>query len=292
MRWRHAVIPLGVSAILHGGLLLVPIPMTAEQPNPPPQVSIIDVETGDVEPFPQSVPRSRVPDTSRSALQPLQPQVPGTSHSSYSSRAVPDTSRGDTSRGRQAVPGTSHGTSHSAVPSSAGASPPGNSEGGLSSESNKFDPLQASLQPESLPSEVPDSSSDTSPLWEEASISPVSLPSSVRDGLPGAPRVGSSAIDAPAGFDLATYARGVRSRVESQKRYPARARRQGQQGTAVVRVVVAPNGRLRGAPVLASSSGSVLLDREALRMADAAAPFAPHSMVRAILIVIPIRFSR
>lgn len=76
------------------------------------------------------------------------------------------------------------------------------------------------------------------------------------------------------------------------QRYPKMARRRRHAGTARVRVRVGPSGALVAAPVVAASSGSALLDAEAVAMAERAAPFPalpaglPH-----LDVTVPVRFS-
>ncbi len=77
------------------------------------------------------------------------------------------------------------------------------------------------------------------------------------------------------GPDMSAWGASVRSAVIGRRRYPRAARRLGLEGTAVVSLLLWPDGRLAGAPRLQRSSGYEALDREALRMVRAAAPFAP-----------------
>jgi TonB family protein len=63
--------------------------------------------------------------------------------------------------------------------------------------------------------------------------------------------------------------------VARQRRYPELAKRLGMQGTAHVHLRVRQDGSLMEPPRLVTSSGQQVLDAEALRMAEAAAPFAP-----------------
>lgn len=90
--------------------------------------------------------------------------------------------------------------------------------------------------------------------------------------------------------DHGAYAARVRSRIEATKRYPGSARRRRMQGEVTLAIVVGPDGRLAAARVL-RSSGASLLDREAERMARAAAPFPPSGTARALELVVPVRFS-
>lgn len=59
-------------------------------------------------------------------------------------------------------------------------------------------------------------------------------------------------------------------RLRAQKRYPPVARRLGQEGVVVLRVVVAPDGRLESVQVQ-QGSGYPILDRDALRLLEEAA---------------------
>ncbi|MDY7226461.1 energy transducer TonB [Hyalangium rubrum] len=75
--------------------------------------------------------------------------------------------------------------------------------------------------------------------------------------------------------ELRAYSRRLFSGVTRQRRYPASAVRLGMQGTARIQFRVNRDGSLAGAPMLARSSGHSVLDTEALRMVEAAAPFEP-----------------
>ena len=75
------------------------------------------------------------------------------------------------------------------------------------------------------------------------------------------------------GFDLMGYGRGVMARVARQQRYPEEASDRGWEGTVEVHVRISRDGQLVGAPTVVRSSGYPALDREALRMVRAAAPF-------------------
>jgi protein TonB len=86
----------------------------------------------------------------------------------------------------------------------------------------------------------------------------------------GAPGKGAGAQE-----ELVAYARRLSSVVARQQRYPASAARLGMTGTARVRFRVQRDGSLAESPRLARSSGHEVLDAEALRMVEAAAPFAP-----------------
>jgi TonB family protein len=85
------------------------------------------------------------------------------------------------------------------------------------------------------------------------------------NGGPGGPTLG----------DLRAYARGVSKAVARQRRYPEIAVRLGMQGTAHIHLRIRKDGSLMEPPRLVTSSGQEVLDTEALRMAEAAAPFEP-----------------
>ncbi len=114
-------------------------------------------------------------------------------------------------------------------------------------------------------------------------------------GSHGAAVPGGGGTTASAGAtELMDYARRLSRVVGRQRRYPASAARLGMEGTARVQVRVNRDGSLAGAPKLVRSSGHEVLDAEALRMVEAAAPFAPlpegHSRPSAEF-VIPVDFS-
>jgi protein TonB len=82
--------------------------------------------------------------------------------------------------------------------------------------------------------------------------------------------------------------------VARQRRYPEIAVRLGMQGTALVQLRIRRDGSLMEPPRLVTSSGQDVLDAEALRMVEAAAPFEamPESASRADAgFVIPVVFS-
>jgi protein TonB len=94
--------------------------------------------------------------------------------------------------------------------------------------------------------------------------------------------------------ELVAYREQLSRRVTGQRRYPSQAVRLGMEGTALVRVRVNRDGSLGGPPRLEGSSRFGMLDAEALRMVEAAAPFAPlpGELAReAAEFVIPVSFS-
>jgi len=70
------------------------------------------------------------------------------------------------------------------------------------------------------------------------------------------------------------YLAEVSAKINANKRYPRKARRRGEEGTVVVRVVIERDGRFSELEV-ATSSGSERLDGAALAALHKAAPFRP-----------------
>lgn len=76
------------------------------------------------------------------------------------------------------------------------------------------------------------------------------------------------------GVDLSGYGARVRAAVQRRQHYPESAEEDGVEGTVRVRVTVRADGSLVAKPTIIKSSGNGTLDREALRMVRASAPFA------------------
>ncbi len=76
------------------------------------------------------------------------------------------------------------------------------------------------------------------------------------------------------GADLSAYGARVRAAVQRRQHYPEIAEEQGLQGTVRVGVTLRPDGTLVADPKIVRSSGHRALDREAVRMVRASAPFA------------------
>lgn len=93
-------------------------------------------------------------------------------------------------------------------------------------------------------------------------------------GAPSAAAPGPGGAGSTAG-DLRAYARRLPSVVARQRRYPETAVRLGMQGTTLVQIRLRQDGSLVEAPRVVTSSGHDILDAEALRMVEAAAPFEP-----------------
>jgi TonB family protein len=72
----------------------------------------------------------------------------------------------------------------------------------------------------------------------------------------------------------ATYVTKIRQYIESEWQYPDAALRYGLQGKLTLEFTIQSNGQLESLK-LVRSSGSSLLDEEALRAIKAAAPFPP-----------------
>ena len=172
------------------------------------------------------------------------------------------------------------------------------------------------IDPPEVPSEVPGASGkppkidQIAPAEGVIEAPPVSKREVLR-GLEGVPdtsarvpdtsgkiALGSSGLDdlapvvpPPPPWNAHAYGNRVRQRIEAHQRYPARARRQSQEGEPLIAVTVRADGHLAAPPRLVRSSGVAALDREALRMARAAAPFPPPAASAPVVIQVPVRFS-
>lgn len=150
----------------------------------------------------------------------------------------------------------------------------------------------ASAQAEAVPT-VNTSQGSPSAAAPEGVSGPAAAGGSV--GSHGAEAPGASgAVGRGGTAGLEAYARRLYQLVVRQRRYPASAARFGMEGTARVHLSVNRDGTLARAPRLERSSGHEVLDAEALRMIEAAAPFAPlpEGFARpAAEFVIPVDFS-
>lgn len=77
------------------------------------------------------------------------------------------------------------------------------------------------------------------------------------------------------GVEIAPTPLQFRAVRPSDDYYPSEAMTLGEQGVAIVKVCVAPNGRIDGKPVIERSAGSPRLDRAALAWAREALRFTP-----------------
>jgi protein TonB len=92
--------------------------------------------------------------------------------------------------------------------------------------------------------------------------------------------------------DLGAYGRSIHRAVVKHRRYPRVARRLGLEGKVLIKISVDRQGRLLNA-VIKRSSGQEILDKEALRMVRAAAPFTslPNDFDKpSVMVVIPVKF--
>jgi protein TonB len=142
-------------------------------------------------------------------------------------------------------------------------------------------PPRTRARPQPSPDEAaPAPPIPTEPVESELEVAsmaiPISapLPAGLISEAPPAPPAPATAGEGP-NDDLEEYAALVRAAVLEHKRYPRAARALRRQGVARVLVTVFRDGRLARSPEVARSSGWPSLDREALRMVRAAAPFPP-----------------
>jgi len=93
--------------------------------------------------------------------------------------------------------------------------------------------------------------------------------------------------------DWGAYEARITGALEAEKRYPRMARRMGLEGEAVVRIIIRRDGQLAQPPELLRSSGQALLDKEVLRMVEAAAPYAglpEDAVIDEFELVVPVNF--
>jgi len=110
---------------------------------------------------------------------------------------------------------------------------------------------------------------------------------------PKDPTVNETPEHDPTPYDLSRYGDGVHGALLAKRRYPEEARDLELEGEVVVAITVDRTGRLAGPARIAKSSGHKCLDREALRMVAAAAPFAAlpdECQRRTAEFTVPIRF--
>ncbi len=255
MSRRIGLTALAIAVLAHGAVALIPLP-DREQPRPPVRIAAILAPGAIPEPAPkpasQPTPTKAEPETKPESRPEAKPE-PEPEAANNARAAHPARSR------REPV---------------APPTPP--------APEDAVDIEQPDLEPDA-------ESPHASPPPSSPTIAPSpalldDMPSSLDPGL-------AKPAGSPSPFDPRAYAVRARQRVDSHKRYPARARRLGHEGIATVRIVVRPNGELARRPRLVASSGVAALDREALRMASAAAPFATHPSTAALAIDIPVRFS-
>lgn len=142
-----------------------------------------------------------------------------------------------------------------------------------------------------LRAEAPITSEPTTTTAPELSPSP--------RGQPAVPAVAPTAPPSAPRKDLANHAAEAERRwylalvdkLRSMKRYPMAARRLGQEGVVMVALRIGPDGRLEGAEI-SRGSGYPLLDRDALRLVEAASEAARHELrpERATKLEIPIAY--
>ncbi len=141
-------------------------------------------------------------------------------------------------------------------------------------------PELAALQESQKALRVPDPATQTSPV-EPAPAPAESLPAVSSAALP-AQRAGSNGLPSSSAgarggqgrgdANAVSYWQHVGGLVKATLRYPRRARRAGVTGSALVAVRIDRSGQLLASEI-ARSSGSLLLDRDALATVERAAPF-------------------
>uniref|UniRef100_A0A7C3V4C7 Energy transducer TonB n=1 Tax=Desulfobacca acetoxidans TaxID=60893 RepID=A0A7C3V4C7_9BACT len=111
-------------------------------------------------------------------------------------------------------------------------------------------------------------------------------------GIGAGSGTGAGGAGSGSGSPLQAYLQQVRSLLEQKKHYPALARRQHQEGVAVLRFTVAASGRIEAVQLL-RSSGHPLLDQEAqetVQRVRSFPPFPPGLGRERLTIEIPLAF--
>lgn len=145
-------------------------------------------------------------------------------------------------------------------------------------------PIPAPAKPVARPLAAAPTPLPAAPPVETASAS--AAPATAPAAAPAPPAPRSADPDA-------SWLGAVRARLEAAKRYPPAAARRGDQGVASIHLEIAPDGRILSV-TLAGTSGSGLLDREALDLPRriAALPPMPAAMGHApVTLVVPVSFT-
>ena len=127
-------------------------------------------------------------------------------------------------------------------------------------------PRTAATPNEQSPARVSDAGAEEPPA-----PAPATEPQPPRASVQVARAEPPSASDNPRQW---AYVESLKRKISGRSRYPAYARRTGQQGTVVLVLTVRENGELAGVE-MSESSGFIVLDVEALRNVREAAPFGP-----------------
>jgi protein TonB len=254
-----------ISALVHGALLLAPIPhpRTPASPDAAPAPALVWMQIAAPAPPGASPPAAASPRAAEAIAVPAAPAAPEApaTRTKIRARAFPDARV----RAAHAAPAALAHAEAAAI-----ELPPGDDDGDAGG-------------------------GGTGPAGPRSGHIPG--PAAPGPLLPG-PLAGHASVLAPAPappFDAHAYGEHVRRRIDAHKHYPPRARRLGLEGVATVIVAVDARGHLARPPRIARSSGVAALDDEALRMARAAAPFPPPAGADArpapLVVHVPVRFS-
>lgn len=145
-----------------------------------------------------------------------------------------------------------------------------------------------SVEPEEM--KVAKTAAPPPPLQQVASVEQVASAGPV--GV--AAGEGGSRNDTAGQAELSSYSGLVAAHLRRHKRYPPEAERAGVKGTVRVAFSVGAKGEVTGARIIASS-GSPILDQEAIEMVRRAEPFpvVPVTLGRsALTFTVPVRFQR
>lgn len=146
-------------------------------------------------------------------------------------------------------------------------------------------PAPVSLPTAEAPPQVPRAVGPDTPPEPPLEAEPSPVPAAIPE---------RAVPEGPSRAEIEAWGRTVRGAILAQRGYPRAARRMGLEGTAMVRVTLRADGTLATPPVIDRSSGHDVLDREALRMVRAAAPFPSTDLSLSgdtARFVVPIQFT-
>lgn len=131
------------------------------------------------------------------------------------------------------------------------------------------EPLEEEIEPLEAPIEYSEDS-DSDYIDELAALYAAATPEQFQRNRP-VPTAQPSTQAEP--VDWQTYGQKIIKTINKEQRYPRMAARRGLEGTATVRIFIHRDGTLARRPDIVASTNHDILDREALRMIESAAPF-------------------
>lgn len=155
-------------------------------------------------------------------------------------------------------------------------------------EHDRIIPLQekSNIQEELFPRDISDSFSEE----EKAKMELKTLPQQDASSIEA--EAVDNLVEAAYGEKLLLYLQEIKERLETCKRYPLKAKREGVEGTFFVSFTLLYNGETQ-AIKLEKSSGHQILDQEASAIVERASPFPPFPqdiLKKKLIITFPVTF--